>query len=195
MKRPRLCQLPTSITITGRSSSITNAFFNAIIPIIPPTEAEELEALSILGIDPANIQCAYCGDTSTEWDHLRPLITNQQPTGFITEIANLVPSCGKCNQSKGKSHWRTWMLSNARRSPRTRGVHDLNERIARLEKYEQWRKPLYIEFVKIVEADMWQRHRQNWSDVLELLKQSQELAREIREVVLKAMQNLQMERS
>ena len=189
MKRSRLCQLPTSTTITGRSSSITNAFFNAIIPIIPPTEAEELEALSILGIDPANIQCAYCGDKSTEWDHLRPLITNQQPTGYVTEIANLVPSCGKCNQSKGKSHWRTWMLSDAPRSPRTRGVNDLNERIARLEKYEQWRAPLCIDFATVVEAEMWQRHRQNWSDVLRLLKQSQDLAREVRAVVLKAMRN------
>jgi len=195
MKRTRLCQLPTSTTITGRSSSITNAFFNAIIPVIPPAESEELAALSILEIDPANIQCAYCGDQSTEWDHLRPLITNQQPTGYVTEIANLVPSCGKCNQSKGKSHWRTWMLSAAPRSPRTRGIKDLNERIARLEKYEQWRTPLHIDFATVVGAELWQRHRQNWSDVLRLLKQSQELAREVRAVVFEALQNSQTERN
>ena len=139
MKRRRLCQLPTAMTVTGRSSSITNAFINAIIPIIEPTEAEELEALHILEIDPADIRCAYCGDKSTEWDHLRPIITNQEPTGYITEIANLVPSCGKCNQSKGKSHWRTWMLSRAALSPTTRRVVDLDTRITRLEQYEKWR--------------------------------------------------------
>jgi hypothetical protein len=185
MKRVRLCQLPTAMTVTGRSSSITNAFINAIIPIIEPTEAEELEALNILGIDPADIRCSYCGDKSTEWDHLRPVITNQEPTGYITEIANLVPSCGKCNQSKGKSNWRTWMLSNARLSPTTRGVANLCARVARLEEYEKWRRPIRIDFPKVVGEELWQRHRQNWRQVLDLLKKSQELASEIREIVLK----------
>jgi len=43
-KRARYCQLPTAMTITGRSSSITNAFVSAIIPVIEPSEEEELEA-------------------------------------------------------------------------------------------------------------------------------------------------------
>ena len=51
-KRTRLCQMPTPGNIAGRSSSITNAFFNAIIPIVQPSEEEELEALQILGMDP-----------------------------------------------------------------------------------------------------------------------------------------------
>ncbi|WP_216846981.1 HNH endonuclease [Granulicella sp. L60] len=100
-KRVRLCQLPTPGNIAGRSSSITNAFFNSIIPIDKPSEAEELEALAILKIEPNDIRCAYCGDKATEWDHLRAIIQDQEPTGYITEIANLVPACGKCNQSKG----------------------------------------------------------------------------------------------
>jgi hypothetical protein len=86
-KRLRLCQMPSPGNIAGRSSSITNAFFNAVIPIISPSVEEEPEALAILGMDPADIRCAYCGDKSTEWDHLRPIITDQRPTGFITEIA------------------------------------------------------------------------------------------------------------
>jgi len=119
VKKTIYCQLPSPGNIAGRSSSITNAFFNAIIPVHAPTDEEALEALAILGMDKGNIRCAYCGDKSTEWDHLRPLITNQKPTGFITEIANLVPACGKCNQSKGKQYWLTWILSNARLSPKT----------------------------------------------------------------------------
>ena len=74
------------MTVTGRSSSITNAFVNAIIPVIEPTEAEELQALSILGMSPTNIRCAYGGDKATEWDHLNPIIRNQEPTGFIAEL-------------------------------------------------------------------------------------------------------------
>ena len=99
----------------------------------------ELEALNILGIDPADIRCAYCGDKSTEWDHLRPIITNQEPTGYITEIANLVPSCGKCNQSKGNKNWLTWMKSSAQWCPTTRKVADLEKRIERLKAYEAWK--------------------------------------------------------
>ena len=100
MKRNRYCQLPVKMTITGRSSSITNAFINTIIPVIVPSDEEELEALGILNIDPSDIRCAYCGDKATEWDHLRPIITDKKPTGYITEIANLVPSCGKCTNPR-----------------------------------------------------------------------------------------------
>jgi hypothetical protein len=183
MKRIRLCQLPTRITVNQRASSITNAFINAIIPVIVPTEAEELEALKVLRIDPADIRCVYCGDKSTEWDHLNPIISNQEPTGYITEIANLVPSCGKCNQSKGKSHWRTWMMGNARLSPKSRGIRNLKTRVKRLEAYEKWRQPRQIDFAEVVGRKLWNRHRQNWREVLALLRHSQELASEIRTIV------------
>jgi 5-methylcytosine-specific restriction endonuclease McrA len=171
------------VTVTGRSSSITNAFVSSIVPVVEPTEEEELEALRILQIDPADIRCAYCGDRATEWDHLRPIVSNLEPTGYITEIANLVPSCGKCNQSKGKSHWRTWIEGGARLSPKSRGIPDLQARVARLERYEAWRQPRRIDFATVVGPEMWQRHRQNWRGVLDLMKTSQELAGKIRSIV------------
>lgn len=186
MKRSKYCQMPIAMSVTGRSSSITNAFINAIIPRIEPTEEEELEALRILGMTPSDIRCAYCADKATEWDHLRPIISNQQPTGYVTEIANLVPSCGKCNQSKGKSHWRAWMEGTARLSPASRKIPDLAVRIARLERYEAWQKPRRLDFAAMVGEELWKRHRQNWSDVLDLLKKSQALANEIRAIVAKA---------
>ena len=186
MKRVRYCQLPAPMNVTGRSSSITNAFINAIIPVIEPTEEDELEALSILGMSPNDIRCSYCGDKMTEWDHLRAIISNQEPTGYITEIANLVPSCGKCNQSKGKSHWQTWMEGDAKLSPKTRRIPDLKERVIRLQNYETWRQPRKIDFAAIAGPEMWQRHRQNWRSVLDLLKKSQELAEEIRLIVAKS---------
>src|SRR3954467_10644977 len=102
MKRKRYCQLPTLVTITGRSSSITNAFFNSIIPAVQPAEEEELEALGVLQLDPQDIRCAYCGDRATEWDHLRSIINNQEPTGYITEIANLVLLVGSATNPKAR---------------------------------------------------------------------------------------------
>lgn len=183
MPRPKYYQLPTAKTVTGRSSSITNAFIVSIIPIVEPTEAEELEALKILGMSPNNIHCAYCGGTATEWDHLRPVVSGQEPTGYITEIANLVPSCGKCNQSKGASHWRTWIQSGAKLSPKTRGVPNIESRIERLDAYEKWKSPTRIDFAAAVGPEMWARHRKNWKAVLDLLKESQALAAEIRQIV------------
>ena len=108
--------MPKPVRITGRSSSITNSFVNGVIPVVVPSEAEVREALEILGML-ERVTCSYCGDTSTEWDHLRPLVDKQRPTGYISEIHNLVPACGKCNQSKGNKHWLTWMRSTARLSP------------------------------------------------------------------------------
>ncbi|HXB62351.1 MAG TPA: HNH endonuclease [Acidobacteriaceae bacterium] len=185
-KRIRLCQMPSPGNIAGRSSSITNAFFNAVIPIDDPSEAEELKALQILGMDPADIRCSYCGDKSTEWDHLRPIIKDQRPTGYITEIANLVPACGKCNQSKGNKTWREWIVSSAKLSPKTRGKTDIEDRVARLTNYEHWFKPKNIPIESIVDAELWKHHETNWRTVLDLLKESQKLAKEIREAIKQA---------
>ena len=177
-KKTIYCRLPTPGNIAGRSSSITNAFFISIIPIHRPTAEEENEALEILGMKGDDIRCVYCGDKSTEWDHLRPLIKHKEPTGFITEIANLVPACGKCNQSKGNKDWDKWIMSDALLSPKTRGK-DGGERISRLRKYELWKTPIKFDFAAIVEPELWAKHKANWQRVLDLLTESQVIAKEI----------------
>lgn len=53
--------------------------------------------------------CAYCGNPATHLDHLYAMIDDRRPTGYGTEPNNLVPCCGKCNQSKGKMHWEDFM--------------------------------------------------------------------------------------
>ena len=162
--------MPKAVRITGRSSSITNSFVNGIVPIIKPTDAEIDEALAVLGMT-ETVVCAYCGDTATEWDHLRPLVEAQRPTGFIHEIHNLVPACGKCNQSKGNKHWRSWMFGPARLSPQTRGIADIKERAAALERYEQWTRPIQVDFAAIVGEELWAQH---WANHQALLRQMRE---------------------
>lgn len=78
------------------------------------------------------------------------------------------------------------MEGNAKLSPKTRGVTDIEERIARLTEYENWLQPTKIDFASVVGPEMWQRHRKNWRSVLDLLKESQKLASEIRVIVAKA---------
>lgn len=181
-----LFRMPTPMKITGRSSSITNAFINSIIPVVPPSAEEVRQALSILGMTPETFQCAYCGSVASEWDHLRPLVKDKKPTGYISEIHNLVPSCGKCNQSKGNKEWKTWMLSTAKLSPTVRGIKDIPERVKRLEAYEKFKAPTKMDFAAIVGSDVWAQHQNNLERVQSLMRESQALATKINAEVANA---------
>lgn len=181
-----LFRMPTPMKITGRSSSITNAFINSIIPVIQPTAEEVKQALEILGMTPDTFQCAYCGAVASEWDHLRPLVKDKKPTGYISEIHNLVPACGKCNQSKGNKDWKVWMTSSAELSPTARGIKDVAERIKRLDAYEKWNVPTKIDFEAVVGKETWSQHWQNWERVQSLMRESQELAAKINQRVASA---------
>jgi len=174
-----LFRMPTPMKITGRSSSITNAFINSIIPVVPPSAEEVQQALEMLGMTPETFQCAYCGGVASEWDHLRPLVKGKKPTGYISEIHNLVPSCGKCNQSKGNKEWKTWMLSTAKLSPTARGVKDIAERVKRLDAYENSKAPTKMDFAAIVGEEIWAQHLDNLERVQVLMRESQELAAKI----------------
>ena len=176
-------KMPTPLKITSRTSGITNAFANAIIPVIEPTEEEIAEALSILGLDANDLRCAYCGDTSTEWDHLRPLIKDQRPTGYISEIANLVPACGKCNQSKGNKDWHVWMVSDAQLSPKTKRVPDLEQQIQRLEAFEAWRNVQPIDLAAMVGKTTWDAYWQQWQAILNEMQDAQRIADEIKNLI------------
>lgn len=171
--------MPKAVRITGRSSSITNSFVNGIVPVIKPTEAEIAAALDVLEMQDV-VVCVYCGDAATEWDHLRPLVENQRPTGYIHEINNLVPACGKCNQSKGNKHWRDWMFGPARLSPKSRGVSDLENRAAILERYEQSTRPVRIDFPDVVGEELWAEHWSNHRALLAQMRQAEEVVERIR---------------
>lgn len=183
-------RMPKRAKISGRSSTITNSFVQAILPQREPSEGEVSEALQILGIDPENLCCSYCGDTATEWDHLRPLVEDKLPTGFFSEIGNLVPACGKCNQSKGNKPWRGWMKSDASLSPATRGIADLHERIERLERYEAWKPRRPLDLQEHVAEDQWQSYWTKREDALKVLRESQDLAEEIRARLLESISDL-----
>jgi hypothetical protein len=168
--------MPSVQKMVSRKSSITNAFVMSIIPVVAPTCKEIEQALEILSLAPSDVRCAYCGDKSSEWDHLRPLVINRRPSGFISEIANLVPSCGKCNQSKGNKPWREWMLSKAKLSPFGRGIKDIDKRIENLEKFVKWRTPTKVDFESILGTELWENYWQLCENVVAELFKCQEYA-------------------
>ena len=65
---------------------------------------------------PDPLTCVYCGKKADELDHLFPLINNQQPSGYCTELANLVPCCRKCNGSKSSKTWWEYMCNDKSKS-------------------------------------------------------------------------------
>ena len=79
MSVTHLFRMPSPMKITGRSSSITNAFINSIVPSIEPTKEQIAESLSILRMDQSSFSCSYCGDPASEWDHFRPLVKDKKP--------------------------------------------------------------------------------------------------------------------
>ncbi len=157
--------------------------------MIWPSDAAIEEALRVLGMETP--VCAYCGDGASEWDHFRPLVVAQKPTGYISEIHNLVPACGKCNQSKGNKNWRDWMLSSAPRSPRSRGVIDIEARISRLEAFEQWGDPTTVDFAALVGADLWTEHWANHTAILALMCHAEVTAEEIRQRIAASRSNVE----
>lgn len=177
-------QMPRPVKITGRTSSITNAFVNGIIPVINPTDQEINEVLQTLGMDSEHVVCAYCGDPYTEWDHFHPLVEGKKPTGYISEIHNLVPSCSKCNQSKGNKYWKTWMMSDANYSPHSRNIPDIEYRIQKLEEFERRYPPIKLDFEKIVGAQSWEHHWENCRKIHDLMRESQEYSDEIKKCIL-----------
>jgi hypothetical protein len=161
------------LNITSRSSSITNCFVQAIIPSIEPTSEEVAEALSVLGMSIEKISCVYCGSRTTDWDHLRPLVRGKRPTGYITEIRNLVPACGPCNQSKGGSDWEAWMNGKARGSPKTRGISDLQSRIEKLRAFEVWGAVQPLSLGKLANEKLWNSHWAHLDSIINEMRTAQ----------------------
>ena len=106
-------KIPPKTTITSRTSTITSQFARTKAPYLNPTHVQLTERYALFGMDSTTASCVYCGGAQTEWDHLFAIVNDNKWTGYFTEVNNLIPACGKCNQSRGKKPYAEWMLSNA----------------------------------------------------------------------------------
>ena len=183
-------KMPKLVKITGRISTITNSFVQAIIPVDPPSDADVRKVLKLLGMTPENIRCAYCGDSATEWDHINPLVANKQPTGYWSTISNLVPACGKCNQSKGGKPWKVWMTGPARQSPASREIADLPQRVERLESYERWSVVRHENFEALVGDELWQEYQRAKKKVEDAMRDAQAVAEHVRAELALALESI-----
>lgn len=89
--------------------------------------AEKQQVLEFFG-QPA---CVFCGAPNiSRWDHL---VAIRQ--GGETVLGNMVLACARCDNSKGQQPFEEWMRGAAPGSPASRGVADIEARIARLRAY------------------------------------------------------------
>ena len=75
------------------------------------------------------------------------------------------------------------MYSDAKLSPKSRGVDDIDLRAERLEAYENWESPTVVDFEEIVGVETWAQHWANWEQVQESMRNAQTLANEIKKKV------------
>lgn len=81
-----------------------------------------------LVIDELGPDCVYCGSAEVaRWDHLVAATQNGESI-----IGNFVPACASCDDSKGSRPFQEWMKSSSPKSPLSRGVVDIDLRVARL---------------------------------------------------------------
>ena len=72
------------------------------------------------------------------------------------------------------------MFSDAKLSPKSKSVRDIEERASRLDAYENWRTPTKLDFASIVGKEIWEKHQNNLERVQVLMRESQELAEKIK---------------
>ncbi|WP_156394337.1 HNH endonuclease [Mesorhizobium sp. Root172] len=167
--------------ITGRETSINAAFVQAIIP--RNIDDEGLAALyRHAGIEAG--KCVYCGGDARDADHLRPIVKGGKPSGFFHVNANVVPACGQCNQSKSGLEWRSWIRStSAQGSPTSRGIVDVDERFARLERFEEIagvRESVpEAELRSAVGDELWDAYWKRRDEIVHLMREAQKEAMKI----------------
>ena len=90
---------------------------------------EMREVLDFFGT--AEPECVFCGSSAVRrWDHLVPV-----SQGGETVRGNMVPACGRCDDSKQHYSFEQWMTGDARWSPKSQGVNDIERRKDRIRAY------------------------------------------------------------
>lgn len=106
---------PARDLLGNRTSTIARSMACTIARRKSCTDEDKQKWLDALGYSPntkkEEFMCAYCGETATHLDHLYPLISDKEPTGWGTEPGNLVPCCSKCNSKKGNKDWKYFIKS------------------------------------------------------------------------------------
>lgn len=121
--------------IKGRSSTIRGEYLKGILPQYAYSNDFKIEHYRKFGI--IIDKCVYCGENANTLDHLNSPIKNKKLTGYTNKIGNLVPSCGRCNSSKGNRNWSDWLQSNSKIVNGIKKKRGYQKRIETIRNYEK----------------------------------------------------------
>lgn len=164
---------PYSI-LQKRSTTIAHAFASAIAPGEVLMSSRLGQALKVLGQGPdGDLICVYCDGPAETWDHLVALVQAGEMSGYGHTLSNLVPACRDCNSRRGNREWRSWLRVS-------RG--DCEARIGRIERYVEFcgHAMRSMDDLKRVAPKQMERYAAIRRQVLHLLREADELAKEIR---------------
>lgn len=159
-----------------RSTTIAHAFASAIAPAEELVATRLADAIRLLGQDPAaDLLCVYCDRQAETWDHLVALVHAREMSGYGHTLGNLVPACRDCNSKRGNRDWRSWLRASRQ---------DGDERAKRIDNHVAFcgKALRSTEDLKRVAPDQMERYARIRSRVLDLLKEGDKLASEIRSI-------------
>jgi hypothetical protein len=117
------------IMLSRRRTTINHAFASAVAPSDSYDEHTVATAMRSLGLDPNDLQCAYCGTDAETWDHVFATVKNSVFSGYGHRLGNLLPCCKPCNSRKGNKPWQAHM------STLPIGESEKNRRVAAISDY------------------------------------------------------------
>lgn len=158
----------------GRSSTISNAFACALAPYHKFEKIKVVAAMKVLGLDPDDLKCIYCGENAATWDHLISIVKNSEFRGYGHQIGNLVPSCRLCNESKGSKNFEDF-LTQRPGSGRKALVKKLSRYLKRFS------NEIDIKKSKKKYVALWTRYERLRQDVLFKMVEADKIAEKLRE--------------
>lgn len=175
--------MPSKSNLKSRSSTISNAFAMSITPYILPDDDQTKSFYDLLEVEEG--KCAYCLGNGNGRDHLKPLVKNGLPTGYITDINNLVPCCQACNSSKGAKDFRNWYKSekNIKRLHEL-GLTDeqISNRFDVICNYED-KIGNPIDYQSLVGHEKWEEYKARKTKLIELLNDNQKFCDELSDII------------
>jgi hypothetical protein len=118
-------------------------------------------------------------------EHFRPLVKGTFPTGYGSDIYNLVPSCKFCNENKGNSDWNEWMADS--KNPGITISDDHSKRVEVLKGFQDWGngKVICIPYIELVGEQKWNEYISKYGELLNFMDDMNQLQKDIRNEVKK----------
>lgn len=179
-------KMPSKSNLKSRTSTINNAFAIGITPYLRPDDDLLKAYYDELKIEPC--QCGYCmrlGEGKTV-DHINPLVISGKPSGYITDINNLIPCCKDCNSKKGGKYFGDWYKSpKNKKRLKSMGLTDqiINERYDIITAYINNHCSKPYDYEKIVGEDKWNEYINRKNKMIALLEEDQKFCDELNELI------------